>query len=266
MKKLLLSLLLISIMHGTTFSNYTQTKQSLDQPSLIQQSKNIVNQCINFVQTAAYNALNIMHHVTTPQFYQNAQMQKTYQAKPCTNQKLLDTFNEIQKELDLYFQIPLFITDKVPAGLPQNTAAFYSPEFRTVTILNKNFQNFPEIVQRQTLYHELKHHLQYSSPERCRFAKEVQHMFDTQQLTHAQALEYDADLFGAIKATNNCPTCLQELQKNFEKQKPQDYKGYATQQEFKPLIQEAKQQQSFCQKHNSKLKRASSWVKNIQYI
>ena len=179
---------------------------------------------------------------------QETYMAKEYHATPCTDAKLVQEFHALQDKLHIIPHAQLFETDKAPSSLPPNTIAFYTSGVKCVAIVKNKFYKYPKLYQTQVLYHELRHHMQATT---AAAQQSVAAYSSAQWLSKQQAKEFDADIFGIQQATNNCPKCMKELKHYFEATKPVlfKYHGYATQQDFKPLIKAAEENPNFCQKH-----------------
>ncbi len=189
-------------------------------------------------------------------------MYQSYKAYRCTNTKLLSLFNDILNELELEQNTVLFIATDPPSSLPERTPAFYSPSYQAIVLVEKYFFDNIDIWSIFTIYHEIRHHLQYLSNDS--FSTATNLMLEDNLLTHNQACEFDADYFAAQHCTQGCPTCLKLLQLHFPETKPYPYSGYFTKDSAKSIIAILENENpTYCSFHDSIQKRLECWIKNL---
>lgn len=159
----------------------------------------------------------------------------------CQNTKTLKLFSSILNKLNIKEKIYLFETVQM-----HNHSACYNLPNKSI-ILNKQYWNsIPVIMQKMILYHEFRHHKQNKKIPNDT-TKTVYEILQTQNFTLSQALEYDADLFAAFKATNGCPVCLRFLKSTANT--GIDSRGYFTKHDFTQLIKYAQIKNRLCSRH-----------------
>lgn len=210
--------------------------------------KEMSHDSLNKVITTLQNDIQSAQEIEMCQHNQTGFMLKCYQAVGCGNRSYIDRFNKIKKRCNITEQIQLF--ENMPNN--ENTAAFYQPFCQAVCINKKDFSIFSKTEIDFVFYHELRHHLQYTTAQ----AKaKVQQYEKSLRLTSSQAMEYDADMFALEKiAKKQCPHCFQELKNlryNPGLNQNYDSEGYITSFAIEPYLQKAKAHPKICKYHSN---------------
>ena len=175
-------------------------------------------------------------------------MQKDHNAIVCNHQLYVNRFHKIKNRCNITESIQLF--SNIPEN--ENVSAFYQPFCKAICINNKDFALFSKPIIDFIFYHELRHHLQFTTAQ----AKaKVQQYEKSLRLTSSQAMEYDADMFALEKiAKKQCPHCFQELKNlryNPGLNQNYDSEGYITSFAIEPYLQKAKAHPKICKYHSN---------------
>lgn len=221
----------------------------------------------------------------------NQQMKTKYNAIPCTNQKLLEQFDAMQNELNIYPKIPLYVTYLPSINNYQNffkACAWCTRYPITVTINAWQFYTQSEIQKKQTLYHELRHVFQFTTcfinpngqpnaqlnknPLVNETYKRVKEIENIKKLTNAKAIEYDADEFGIQRAAQSCPFCIKEIRRRtcikfipFSYTIDNSSKGYFGWKDFDNALQQANQHPNICDRHATKTGLLKFYISEYAY-
>lgn len=202
------------------------------------------------IEPAAGTLVNIPANTISDELL--SKLSLLYNATPCSDQSLLKKFSAMQKEIGLTEKMSLFQMND-----PKNVSrlACYFIQLQTICIYIPNFSKLPPIAKSFCLYHELRHHLQFTTEKAANRVKEY---MKSKNMSHDQALEYDADIF-ALKhclQSTKCKLCLQDIMniRYFSDVKKKfDEKGYITVQKIQASIKKYPKGQfcSICSYHKN---------------
>lgn len=195
-----------------------------------------------FLLTLTNNSINTKSFATICR-----SVYRNFKAVPCSNQSLQKKFKKIQNELSINPKIPLFETENFKTNRLQNAIACYLPYQQAIIINNQEWPYLSKIEQEQTLYHELRHHQQYTNPLSSSILATAIKYYN---LSIHQANEWDADQFGMIHAAKHCRKCYQELRKSMYTRNPKTHKGYFNQGDCTDLMRYMCKNHKPCKRHS----------------
>lgn len=180
-------------------------------------------------------------------------MKQKYDAVPAVDHELLEVYEMILKALQLD-PIPLYVAAKSKPNKQTVSAHYQSAE--QLVCLFPGFFRGSKADQIAILFHELRHHMQYSQTtqipkEVLEFAQKYVNQMETMSwnvtrgwIKSAKLEELDADTFAASKFS--CPCCLKDL-KSWGWNDPSH--GYLMKEDYEPYIKRAEQQPEYCDAH-----------------